>query len=228
MVQKKEESLCAYIDCFKAVASQVTIDDAASIEVLQRGLWYECHFRKTLASSKPSMLKDALHLATIYINIEDEREVLHKQHALKLHALTKVKLNEVYRKPRHHHNSYRDEKGLKIGATYQIGEENSPYVPWKGYIRPERVSRPEENSLAEGHSRSEIYIAIEGYCGEASSSYCDFHEKVGHSTSECRQLQDFLLNKYKKGEVPDAVHKPWQTEYRDYRSSRSNEQRRPN
>lgn len=44
MVQKKGESLRAYIDSFKAVASLVTMDDVASIEALRKGLWYECHF----------------------------------------------------------------------------------------------------------------------------------------------------------------------------------------
>lgn len=67
---EKGGSLHNYIEQFKAITSCVTMDDVASIEALRNWLWYQCHFCNMLSPNKPTILEDALHHTTIYINIK--------------------------------------------------------------------------------------------------------------------------------------------------------------
>lgn len=105
MNQKKGESLRKYIDCFKVIASRVTMHNITLIETLRKGLGYECRFHETLEFCKRSMLEDALHQTSIYVNIEEERESLHKHYASKTLTSTKDKIKKAYWKPWHHFNS---------------------------------------------------------------------------------------------------------------------------
>ncbi|XP_024011225.1 uncharacterized protein LOC112086500 [Eutrema salsugineum] len=37
-----------------------------------------------------------------------------------------------------------------------------------------------------------------------SERFCEYHERYGHSTEECRHLRDFLLQQFRKGEIDTA------------------------
>lgn len=80
LTQKQAKSLWAYIDMFKSIASQVSMDEGEAIEMLRWGLWYECRFYDTLSYVPPAILEDVLHRATIYIKIKEECEAFHKLH----------------------------------------------------------------------------------------------------------------------------------------------------
>ncbi|XP_023634631.1 uncharacterized protein LOC111829555 [Capsella rubella] len=114
---------------------------------------------------------------------------------------------------------------LHRASRYTLFEEEYAKLAAKsGANRPTPQDRKRENYREsrkhyEGKdaSRGEISAISEEASNQKTSSkeaYCTFHKFAGHSTEECKHLSNYLLDKYKSGEI-EAVFQP--KEYRGQR-----------
>ncbi|XP_023638512.1 uncharacterized protein LOC111830517 [Capsella rubella] len=76
-----------------------------------------------------------------------------------------------------------------------------------------------EGKDASGGTISAISIEVNNQKKSPKESYCTFHRFAGHSTEECKHLSNYLLDKYKSGEI-EVVFQP-----KEYRGQRPNGRR---
>lgn len=157
------------MDRFKAVVSRVTIADEAAVAALQNALWYESSFRNDLMINEPPTLEDAMHRATRFIRVEEERATMAKKHAPPKVPVSKEKQQNTYYEPRHRYVKERDDKGKKY-ATYYVNK-TQPQQPWSKYHRNDK--------------------------GKSSQLFWE-PSPVRPHTSQCLHLQDFLYHNFVK------------------------------
>lgn len=100
------------------IVSQVHIPHDAAISALRNGLWHESRFREDLISNRYNTLEDALHRATRYIEMEEEKIALNRKHAPPPKVLAqKDKQKDEYNEPRQHYDrDYANDKSRKATA----------------------------------------------------------------------------------------------------------------
>lgn len=81
LAQGQKESLRAFIERFKKVVSRVKVADDAAIAALRNALWYESRFRDDLMLNTPPTLEDVMHIATIFIEVEEEMAAMARKHS---------------------------------------------------------------------------------------------------------------------------------------------------
>lgn len=67
------------------MVSRVTVADDAVTTTLQNTLWYESRFRDDLMFNTPPILEDAIHRATKFIEVEEERVAMAKNTNFRKH-----------------------------------------------------------------------------------------------------------------------------------------------
>ena len=175
MAQGPKEPLRTFIDRFKAVVSRIAVPDEAAISALRNAVSHESRFCDDLLLNRPVYLEDALHKATRYIEMEEEKLAFSRKHTS--NKQSKEKVQDDYYEPRQHYNQeYRQETERKA-ASYLVSEVDPVAQP----ANLEKARRTDEEG--------------------GLDQYCDFHKRSGHSTAACRHLQSILLNKYKKGDI---------------------------
>ncbi|XP_024010213.1 uncharacterized protein LOC112085252 [Eutrema salsugineum] len=175
--QGEKESLRSFIGRFNTIVSRITVIDEASLPALRNALRIDSKFRDSLKFSKPRTLEDALHRATLYIEDEEEKEIVSPAKAAPKQQSHKEIPKQDYQEPRQHlDNNYRGDN--RRGATYNIST-------------PQQQNRQYQN-------QSNTWQR--GDRGE-TRPFCDYHNKYGHPTAMCRELQAYLLAKYRKGEI---------------------------
>ncbi|KAG7593593.1 Copper amine oxidase N-terminal [Arabidopsis thaliana x Arabidopsis arenosa] len=158
--------------CMVKVVSSIAITDDAAIAALRNACSYESRFREDLVITQPATLEDALHRANRFIEVEEEKAAMAKRQPKA--SSSKDKSHDEHYEPRQHYDrDYAKNDKAKKAATYAIGcSDSQPSKPWNKYYRE---TDPKRNQ-----------------------AYCEFHKVSGHSTDECRQLQQLLLSKFKK------------------------------
>ncbi|XP_024013329.1 uncharacterized protein LOC112087617 [Eutrema salsugineum] len=175
--QGEKESLRSFIGRFNAIVSRITVTDEASLPALRNALRIDSKFRDSLKFNKPRTLEDALHRATLYIEDEEEKESASSAKATPKQQPHKETPKQEYQEPRQHlDNNYRSDN--RRGATYNISTQ-------------QQQNRQYQNQLNTWQR---------GDRGE-TRPFCDYHNKYGHPTVICRELQAYLLAKYRKGEI---------------------------
>ncbi|XP_024013147.1 uncharacterized protein LOC112087458 [Eutrema salsugineum] len=175
--QGEKESLRSFISRFNAIVSRITVTDEASLPALRNALRIDSKFRDSLKFSKPRTLEDALHRATLYIEDEEEKETASPAKATPKQQPHKDIPKQDYQEPRQHlDNNYRGDN--RRGATYNISTQQQQNRPYQN----------QSNTWQRGDR------------GE-TRPFCDYHNKYGHPTAMCRELQAYLLAKYRKGEI---------------------------
>ncbi|KAG7583777.1 Reverse transcriptase domain [Arabidopsis suecica] len=184
--QGPKEPLRLFIDRFKNIITKITVPDEAAIVALRNAVWYDSRFRDDITLHAPSTLEDALHRASRYIELEEEKIILAKKHnPTKTTAKepTPVKAaEEASTEPRQYYNQ-------QLGAQQRTNPARKPATfvvnadgttprpkPWNKYLRD--VDSPAPTSV-----------------------FCEYHKSKAHATEECRYLQSLLMAKYKSGGI---------------------------
>ncbi|XP_024009746.1 uncharacterized protein LOC112084682 [Eutrema salsugineum] len=172
-----QESLRSFIGRNNVIVSWITVTDEASLPALRNALRIDLKFWDSLKFSKPRTLEDALHRATLYIEDEEEKEIASPAKAAPKQQPHKEIPKQEYQEPRQHlDNNYRGDN--RRGATYKISTQ-------------QQQNRQYQNQLNTWQR---------GDRGETRPC-CDYHNKYGHPTAMCREVQAYLLAKYRKGEI---------------------------
>ena len=194
------DSLRVYIEKFRAVRTKLSNpNDQVAIEALRRGLWYKSGFFSELTLNPPPTIDDALHKASRYITLEEEMAALDKLH----------------RKPQSHpKGEASDGKGPhKRGSSRnnQTQGEHS-YV-----VEEDKEEKPVAATAKAPWSK-----------GYDESKHCSYHDRKGHSTEECWDLQRQLAAKFAAGEIKDVdLKKPQPYQKRGPRDSSPKRERSP-
>ncbi|KAG7578456.1 Reverse transcriptase domain [Arabidopsis thaliana x Arabidopsis arenosa] len=172
--QGPTESLRLFIDRFKNVITRIVIPDEAAIVALRNAVWYDSKFRDDITLHVPNTLEDALHRATRYIELEEERLVLSKKHgATKASAPKEVPVVKPS-EPRQHLD--RNTSQGRKPATFVINSEDTAPKQWNKWAR-------DTDAVTTG------------------PVYCEYHKSKAHATEDCRYLQGLLMAKYKSGGI---------------------------
>lgn len=136
-----------------------------------------------MTTDRPATLEDTMHRATGFIELEENRAAMSKKLASK-QPTTKEKPADEYVEPRQHYDdSYMQDFKEKRASSFLIGDrdqqelDSQPRLPnnqWNKYVR----TAPTNSSKG------------------SKTTFCDFHNIQGHSTEQCRHLQDILYREY--------------------------------
>ncbi|XP_022558269.2 uncharacterized protein LOC111206178, partial [Brassica napus] len=183
--QERTESLRSFIGRFKTIVSRVKVPDKKATTALINTLWYESKLREDLKKKKKQMLEDALDRSNLFIELEEDKEAMAKKHATTKTTITKDKAKEECRESRHRSESERKrEEGDRKTHNFHVSDtQRPPRLPWNKWSREDDPTR-----------------------------YCEFHKRNGHSTMECRHLQEYLLRKYQRGEIKPSDNEGTRTD----------------
>ncbi|KAG7552776.1 Ribonuclease H-like superfamily [Arabidopsis thaliana x Arabidopsis arenosa] len=177
--QGPKESLRSFIDRFKVVVTKITIPDEAAIVALRNAVWYDSKYRDDITLHAPSTLEDALHRASRYIELEEERLVLAKKHNPPKAPVTKETASAIPNaannaEPRQHFKGNTGQ--ARRPTTFVVNSETPSPRPWNKYVRDTDSPAP-------------------------TSVFCEYHKSKAHATEDCRYLQGLLMAKYKNGGI---------------------------
>ncbi|KAG7536468.1 Ribonuclease H-like superfamily [Arabidopsis suecica] len=179
--QGPTESLRLFIDRFKDVITRIVIPDEAAIVALRNAVWYDSRFRDDITLHVPNTLEDALHRATRYIELEEERLVLSRKHGVTKAPASKEVPVVKSTEPKQHLD--RNTSQGRKPATFAINSENTTHRPWNKWSR-------DTDTDATG------------------PVYCAYHKSKAHATEDCRYLQGLLMAKYKSGGIAIECDRP--------------------
>ena len=170
------DSLRVYIDKFKAIRTKLSNpNDDVAIEALRKGLWYKSEFWSQLTLNPPPTIDDALHKASRYITLEEETAALDK----------------IHKKP---------QNPSKNNVPEARGH------PKRGTSRNDQTQG--EHSYAIEEAPQEKPVAAAGKAPWSKSydenKHCSYHDRKGHATEECWDLQRQLAAKFAAGEIKDV------------------------
>ncbi|KAF3496928.1 hypothetical protein DY000_02054348 [Brassica cretica] len=119
--------------------------------------------------NKPIQHVDALHISNLFIELEEDKEEMAKKYAATRVAATKDKKKEECHESRSRPEAERKkEESDRKALNFHVSDTPRPTrQTWNKWSRDDDSSR-----------------------------YCEFHKRNGHSTMECRHLQEYLLGKY--------------------------------
>lgn len=122
------------MDRFKIVVSCVAVANA-EVAAIQNSLWYESRFRDDLMLNTLATLEDAMHRATRYIEVEEERLAMAKKHAPPKVSISKDKPRDDHYEPRPHYDKdYQKRDQGKKAANYYVGNAQ-PHRSWNKNYR---------------------------------------------------------------------------------------------
>ncbi|XP_024016549.1 uncharacterized protein LOC112089917 [Eutrema salsugineum] len=229
--QGLKESLRLFIERFKATASRASVSDESAIPALRKALHFDSAFKDELKLNMPHTLEDALHRARLHIEVEEERASL-KKLASQKNPPQKEKVQDEYHESRQH---YDEEYQRRQAATFLVSDaptsclveeasavfhvDSSHCTVDTQYNQPGTVV---PNSLQQYYQQTlpsnKWYRTVEASppaqavqeraatpATRDNQAFCEYHQLKGHSTEQCRKLQEALLAQYQKGEirVPD-------------------------
>ena len=151
----------------------------AAIVALRNAVWYDSIFRDDITLHAPSTLGDALHRASRYIELEEEKLILSRKHNPVKAAPTKdiitIKANTDENLVPRQHLDKNVSNGRKP-ATFVVNSDKPSNRPWNKYVRDADSPNP-------------------------GPMYCEYQKSKAHSTENCRYLQILLMAKYKSGGI---------------------------
>ncbi|XP_019090086.1 PREDICTED: uncharacterized protein LOC104738116 [Camelina sativa] len=183
MFQRNDESLRDFMERFKRIISKLSIADDTAISALQNALAHGSRFREDIIIHEPLTLDDALHRANRYIELDEEKasRTNRPEPPAPKSSKGKEKAQDEHHEPRQHFDKeYADklDKGKKV-QTFAVSNQDPKASS----------SRPWNNKWVRDPS------------GKGGNKYCEYHKRAGHSTEECRTLQQILLDKFKEGQI---------------------------
>ncbi|XP_010436535.1 PREDICTED: uncharacterized protein LOC104720310 [Camelina sativa] len=183
MFQRNDESLRDFMERFKRIVSKLSIVDDTSISALRNALAHGSQFREDIIIHEPLTLDDALHRANRYIELDEEKasRTNRPEPPAPKSSKGKEKAQDEHHEPRQHFDKeYADklDKGKKV-QTFAVSNQDPKASS----------SRPWNNKWVRDPS------------GKGGNKYCEYHKRAGHSTEECRTLQQILLDKFKEGQI---------------------------
>ena len=168
-----------FIDRFKLVVTNITVPNEAAIVALRNAVWYDSIFRDDITLHAPSTLGDALHRASRYIELEEEKLILSRKHnpvkAAPAKDIITIKANTDEQPERRKHLDKNVSNGRKP-ATFVVNSDTPSNRPWNKYVRDADSPNP-------------------------GPMYCEYQKSKAHSTENCRYLQILLMAKYKSGRI---------------------------
>ncbi|XP_024015214.1 uncharacterized protein LOC112088924 [Eutrema salsugineum] len=170
MVQGENESLRDFIKRFKSVVVHCTVSDEATLECLHKATRIKSSFHKAIKHNPPLTLEDALHRSNSYI-AEEEEEAAYDQ------SKSSQKQVDPKERPKNDNNESR--------PTYDRGFDNRRKFT-SNNVNSAQPQRPWNNKWICGNDDQDETL------------FCEFHNRKGHSTEECRHLKDYLLEQFRK------------------------------
>ncbi|XP_024016563.1 uncharacterized protein LOC112089928 [Eutrema salsugineum] len=171
MVQGENKSLRDFIKRFKSVVAHCTVSDEAALECLHKATRIKSSFHKAIKHNPPLTLKDALHRSNSYI-AEEEEEAAYDQ------SKSSQKQVDPKERPKNDNNEPR--------LTYDRGFKNRRKFA-SNNVNSAQPQRPWNNKWIRGNDDQDKTL------------FCEFHNRKGHITEECRHLKDYLLEQFRKG-----------------------------
>ena len=72
--QTRDETLKNFMTRFKTVMSKISsVEGESALNALKNGLWHESRFREEMTVNRPPTIEDAIHHASNYAKVEEER-----------------------------------------------------------------------------------------------------------------------------------------------------------
>ncbi|KAL0876512.1 hypothetical protein Bca101_026217 [Brassica carinata] len=155
------DSLRAYIEKFRAVRTKLSNPNSeVAIEALRRGHWYKSEFWSELTLNPPPTIDDALHKASRYVTLKEETAALDKLH----------------KKPQNHPRG-------------EAAEAKGPHK--KGNFRNNQTQGEHSYVVEEDKEEKPVATTNKAPWSKSydESKHCSYHDRKGHSTEECWDLQ---------------------------------------
>ncbi|XP_024013919.1 uncharacterized protein LOC112088002 [Eutrema salsugineum] len=184
MVQGENESLRDFIKRFKSVVAHCTVSDEAALECLHKATRIKSSFHKAIKHNPPLTLEDGLHRSNSYITEEEEKTAYDQ-------SKSSQKQVDPKERPKNDNNEPR--------PTYDRGFDNRRKFA-SNNVNSAQPQRPWNNKWIRGNDDQDETL------------FCEFQNRKGHNTEECRHLKDYLLEQFRKGliSMDDVRRTPFQ------------------